>query len=328
MKNNYLYTAACIVLLLATAQCSTTTSITEPAAPQSLVTVNGTPITQEQIDTFLEQKMAGSDGRMSAEQLEQMKAQMQDKAVESFVTRTVLLMECEKENITATPQEIEDAIEEMRSTLPEGMTIDDALESTGMSLAGFHEELSFNLCVKKLFEINLEGDFAPSDDDVRAFYEQNTRSFQVPESVQARHILIRSSEQDDASKRAEKKARAEELRTQLLKGADFARVAAENSDCPSKSRGGNLGTFERGRMVKPFEEAAFSQNIDEIGPVVETRFGYHIIQVQSRTPASQRPFNEVRDQIEAHLEQKNRNTAIRTYIDNLKSNATIVYAQE
>ncbi len=328
MKNRYINAAACIVILLATAQCSTTSTITEPSAPKALVTVNDIHITQEQIDAFLEQKMAGSDGRMPAEQLEQMKAQMQDKAVESFVTRTVLLMECDKENITATPQEIEDEIEEMRGTLPDGMTIDDALESAGMNLTSFQDELSFNLRVKKLLEINVEGDFAPSDSDVRAFYEQNARSFQVQESVQARHILIRFSEQDDASLRAEKKARAEELRAELIKGADFARVAAANSDCPSKSRGGNLGAFERGRMVKPFEEAAFSQNVDEIGPVVETRFGYHIIQVQARTPASQRPFDEVGDQIKAHLEQKNRNAAIRTYIDSLKSNATIVYAEE
>ena len=154
------------------------------------------------------------------------------------------------------------------------------------------------------------------------------RHFEIPESVQASHILIKSSKDEDEKVRAEKRARAEELHKQLVNGADFAKIAAENSDCPSKNQGGNLGTFERGRMVKEFEDAAFSQKVMEIGPVVETSFGFHIIQVQAHTPASQKTFDEVKAQIKTHLEQQNKNKAVRDYIETLKSKATIVYPKK
>lgn len=78
------------------------------------------------------------------------------------------------------------------------------------------------------------------------------------------------------------KAKAEELRARLIKGEDFAKLAQENSDCPSGQRGGDLPPFSKGDMVKPFEDAAFSQKIGEIGPVVKTDFGYHIIKVTAR----------------------------------------------
>ena len=128
--------------------------------------------------------------------------------------------------------------------------------------------------------------------------------------------------------RAEKKARAEELRKQPVNGSDFAKTAAENSDCPSKNKGGSLGSFQRGRMAKAFEEAAFTQKVNEIGPVVETQYGYHIIKVQDHTPPNQKTFEEVKDQIRNHLVQKNKNMAVREYIESLKSKATIVYAEQ
>ncbi len=81
-------------------------------------------------------------------------------------------------------------------------------------------------------------------------------------------------------------------------------------------------------MVKGFEDAAFSQKVDELGPVVETRFGYHIIQVTAHNPASQKSFIEVKDQIKKHLEQNNKNMAVREYIEGLKDKATIVYPKK
>lgn len=93
-----------------------------------------------------------------------------------------------------------------------------------------------------------------------------TRETQT-EHVHARHILVKS------------KSEASSIRQKLLDRADFAQMARLHSICPSSQRGGDLGTFPRGRMVKPFEDAAFSQEPGVIGPVVKTRFGYHIIQV-------------------------------------------------
>ena len=216
----------------------------------------------------------------------------------------------------------------MRKSLPENVTFEDALKASGITLEFLKNDITFKLMVNKLFEANVKETPPPTDAELKEFYEQNKKSFEIPESVQARHILIKCSKDEDEKARAEKRARAEELRKQLAKDADFAKIAAENSDCPSKNQGGSLGSFERGRMVKEFEDAAFSQKVMEIGPVVETSFGFHIIQVQTHTPASQKSFDEVKEQIKNHLEQQNKNTAVRDYIEKLKSTATIVYAKK
>jgi len=300
----------------------------QPPGKEIVVTVNGTPITQAEINADIEQKMAGAAGKMPPEQLEQIKTRMQEKAVDHFITKTVLSAECDKNNINITPEDIDTALSEMTKTLPEGMKLDDALKSSGMTLESLKKDIAFGLRVNKLIEANVKQPAAPTDEALKQFYEQNKSSFEVKETAQASHILIKLSKDDDEKVKAEKRARIEKLRTELINGADFKKIAAENSDCPSKSRGGSLGSFERGRMVKPFEDAAFSQEIMAIGPVIETQFGYHIIQVQERTAASQRPFEEVKDQIKEHLEQTGKNTAVRDYIESLKSKASIVYGKK
>ncbi len=330
MKNRYISAAAVVCVCIMSALTVLGPAQAKDPAPgnEVVVTVNGIQITRAEIDADIEQKLASVAGKMPPEQLEQIKTRMQEKAVDHFITKTVLSAECDKNKISVTPEDIDKTFGEMTKTLPEGMTVDDALKTSGMTLESLKKDIAFNLRVNKLIDANVKQPAPPTEADVKQFYEQNKNSFEVKESAEARHILIKTSKDDDEKVRAEKRARIEKLRTQLVEGADFAKIAAENSDCPSKSRGGSLGTFERGRMVKPFEDAAFSQKINEIGPVVETQFGYHIIQVQKRTPATQRPFEEVKDQIKEHLERTAKNTAVREYIEGLKSKAAIVYGKK
>ena len=87
----------------------------------------------------------------------------------------------------------------------------------------------------------------------------------------ARHILVDSE------------TLCEELKTKILDGADFADVAREHSSCPSGRRGGDLGSFGPGQMVKEFDDVVFSANLDEVQGPVKTQFGYHLLEVTSRT---------------------------------------------
>ncbi len=110
---------------------------------------------------------------------------------------------------------------------------------------------------------------------------QITPILKLPTERMIVKVISRKAEQtlDDAAA----KAKLEEIRTRILNGEDFAKLAAEFSDCPSgKNAGGSLGEFGKGAMVPPFEEAAFNQAIGEVGPLVKTQFGYHIVKVEAR----------------------------------------------
>jgi peptidyl-prolyl cis-trans isomerase D len=137
----------------------------------------------------------------------------------------------------------------------------------------------------------------PTDKEIAAFYKENLKTlFSYPQRVRARHILIAAAPDAPQKVRAEARAKAEKILDQLKKGGDFTKLAAQDSDDQgTRDRGGDLGFFERGQMIKPFEDAAFSLRPGELSAVVETRFGYHIIKVEevkqahTDTPEQARP---------------------------------------
>lgn len=123
----------------------------------------------------------------------------------------------------------------------------------------------------------------------RTVYNANPQRFEAPEQVRVRHVLIRKETEAGLDK-------AQALLKELKAGADFEALAkARSEDKGSGARGGDLGMFARGRMVKPFEDAAFAlQNAGQLSDVVETQFGFHIIQLVEKKPAGKRSFDEVK----------------------------------
>lgn len=138
------------------------------------------------------------------------------------------------------------------------------------------------------------------DGKLKEYYDSNKQQYSRPEQVKARHILLKTEGKDDAVV----KKQAQDLVTQLRAGGDFAALAKQFSEDPgSKENGGDLGFFERGRMVPEFEQAAFSQQVNAIGDPVKTQYGYHIIQVTQKQAAYQMDFALVKDQIFRQLAQ-------------------------
>ena len=139
-----------------------------------------------------------------------------------------------------------------------------------------------------------------SEDDLRKYYAENQKRFTAPEERRASHILIKADKSAPAADRAKAKAKAEELLAQIKsKAAVLADLARKNSDDPgSADKGGDLDFFARGAMVKPFEDAAFSLKPGDTSGVVESDFGYHIIQVTGARGGEVRSFDAVRAEIE------------------------------
>ena len=124
----------------------------------------------------------------------------------------------------------------------------------------------------------------------QSMYKANPKRFETQEEVRVRHILIRTAEPDARNK-------AEDILKELTSGADFEKMAKDKSHDPgSAAKGGDLGMFGRGKMIKPFEEAAFKlQNKGDLSGVVETPFGFHILKLEEKKPAGVRPFAEVKE---------------------------------
>lgn len=145
----------------------------------------------------------------------------------------------------------------------------------------------------------LKKDVTVTDEQLRQHYAANEKRYSVPEERRASHILVKADKSAPAADREKARAKAEKLLADVKKNpASFADVARKNSDDPgSAERGGDLDFFGRGAMVKPFEDAAFALKQGEISGIVESDFGFHIIQVTGVRGGEKKTFEQVRPEL-------------------------------
>lgn len=165
---------------------------------------------------------------------------------------------------------------------------------------------------------NVTGDIKEiSDTDVKAFFDKNKDSYGKPESVKARHILVKT--EDDAKA----------IILQLKAGADFVQLAKDKStEDGAKDSGGDLGKFTKGKMVPEFDTAVFAQKVGTFSAEpVKTEFGYHVILVEAHIPAVAPDFEKLKDRVKEDALNTAKDTKFQTYFDDLRKKAKTEYAK-
>jgi len=167
---------------------------------------------------------------------------------------------------------------------------------------------------------------AVPEEDLRRYYAENESRYTVAEERRASHILIQAPKDAPAAERQKARQRAEELLAEVRKApASFADVARKNSqDQGSAAQGGDLDFFGRGAMVKPFEDAAYAMKPGEISNVIESDFGYHVIQLTAVRGGDKKPFEAMRPEIEVEVK---RQLAQRKYAEAAEQFTNTVYEQ-
>ncbi|MFG6460892.1 SurA N-terminal domain-containing protein [Roseateles sp. DXS20W] len=172
----------------------------------------------------------------------------------------------------------------------------------------------------------LKKDVSFTEEDLRKYYDENASRYGVPEERRASHILIKAERSAPADERAKAKAKAEELLAQVRKNpSSFAEVAKKNSqDEGSAVNGGDLDFFGRGAMVKEFDAAVYAMKAGEISNLVETDFGFHIIQLTGTRGGEKKPFEAVRGEVETEVRKQ---LAQRRYAEAAEQFGNLVYEQ-
>jgi len=291
----------------------------------AVVDVDGAVLSETELEKELKEKMAAMKGKIPAAKMDAARSGMRKRVIEDFIVRSLLAGEIKRRNIKVGDAEITQALDQLQASFPQGTTIETVMKKNKITRAKLREEIAFGLQINKLVLSQPKAKEKPTEKEIRAFYAKNADKFKMPESVRVRHILISKNAGDDPAVKQEKRNKAEALRRQLLSGGNFAELAKAHSDCPSKEVGGDLGTFTRGQMVKPFEDAAFSQKVKEIGPVVETDFGYHVIQVLEKNGPQTMPLDaRTKDMITAFLQRQKQQAAFNALVRDLRSKANVI----
>ena len=294
------------------------------AAPDTPVAaVNGETISRGQLD----RELAGIQGRMARQGQpvpDGALAQIRGQVLDQMIGEELLFQESRKQKINVDDQKIQVQIDEMARSFEDKAAFDLALANAGLSREVLTERLRRQMAIQQLIEEKIVAGLEVAEARADEFYKANPEIFVQPEQVRARHILIRTEAEADAAAKAEARGRIDEIRRKAVEGEDFAALAKTHSQDPgSKENGGDLGFFARGQMVKPFEETAFALKENEISQVVESPFGFHIIQVTGRKPAETVAYETVKPRILEHLKQQAIREKLDAYVDGLRQGAKI-----
>ncbi len=300
--------------------------VPSPAPETILVTVNGIAIRQRDVN----KEVAPQKSRMAASGRlvpDSMVKQMEQRVVQMLVEKQIVKDKIASEGIVITDAQIQTEAEDIAKK--RGMSVEEfektLLERGGVSKADFHEQMRLGLGFKTLMKKAMGTESgAVTEADAKAYYDSNIGRYTKEAQAKASHILVKGGT-DEAGKAAAK-AEADKLLKLVKDGGDFAELAKAHSSCPSSKDGGDLGYFEKGRMVPEFSEAAFSMKVGDVSDVVETQFGYHIIKLTDMKTAGTSTFEDEKANIIKMLESNKEREFAGKYIEDVKGKAKIAWA--
>jgi peptidyl-prolyl cis-trans isomerase C len=294
----------------------------DAAKNDKVAVVNGTVITRGEYETEtkrFERQMAMSGQAPQPGQVDEMKK----KVLDGLVGREVLKQQAAKLGIKADPAEVDKQVAALKQKFPSEDEFKNALKNLNLTEDALKAQFAQDLGIRKMIDEQVASKITITPEETKKFYDSNPDLFKTPEMVRASHILIKVDPKATPEDKAKAKEKIAAAQKRVQGGEDFAKVAKEVSECPSKENGGDLDFFQRGQMVGPFEEAAFALKVGSISDIVETQFGFHVIKVTEKKDAGVMKYDEIKDRIAEHLKQNQVNEQLTKYIDDLKSKAKI-----
>ncbi len=253
-------------------------------------------------------------------------------ALSSLIEREILLQEARKKRIKVSDQELREEIKSYPAFQKAGKFDKEAyfafLDWYGSTPQKFEEEIRREISIAKLREMVLDKvriseeeirdeylkeyeeievryllikpaeEVKIEEKEIEEYYEKSGEDYRIPEKIRVRHILIKEEREERPTEKIK------EIRKRLREGEDFAKLAKEFSQCPSKGKGGDLGFIKRGDREPEFERVAFGLKEGQISRPVRSRFGYHIIKLEERRESHLPPLDEVRERIERTLKEE------------------------
>jgi peptidyl-prolyl cis-trans isomerase C len=295
----------------------------EKQTPEGRVAVvNGSLITQADFVRAMDRvqrRLTGAGKSLDDSQL----LVIRKEVLEGLINAELLYQESQRDGIEVEQGAIDKQLKTLKGRFPNEDIFKSALTKADLSEADLRSEIGRGLAIQQFITKEFVERVAVSTKEVRAYYDGHPQDFKQPEQVRASHILVKNNRHADESQRAEAGEKIRQIQQKLQEGEDFASLAKAFSQCPSSAKGGDLGYFRRGQMVKPFEDVAFALEPGEVSDPVETKFGYHLIKVTDKKPEKTIPYEDIKESIEQYLKDKKTEKEVSIYVQRLKENAKV-----
>lgn len=323
------------MLLLAIVACSAPSSKVTPALTttefaaadyaEAVAEVNGKAITLAELKRAKKIMLANKPGLQVPPLLQK---DFETQALNQLISSELLFQASRNLEMKDLDAQARDRLALVKKGFADQKAFEQELQKIGMDEKMLLESTRRDLAIASFVNTTIAPGVKVEEEEIRKFYDENPDKFQLSEQVRASHILIGVDAKAGAGERKEALQKAEKLRRQLAEGGDFATLARESSTCPSGRLGGDLGFFGKGKMVPPFEKAAFGLEPGALSEVVETQFGYHIIKVVERKPPENISLAAARVKILDYLKAQKTAAAIEEYVGAARKEAKVVLLQQ
>jgi len=228
--------------------------------------------------------------------------------LDRMIDQKLIQQAAKEKGVTATEQQVRERMDEMKEQFGGDASFQMYLAQYGITEDMLKQDVRNQLLIEGL----LKPEIKISEEEIKAYFEENKDMFGEPEQVKARHILV------------ETEAQAKEIRAKLDQGESFEELAKQYStDEASKANGGDLGYFKRGDMVPEFEEVAFSLKPGETSQPVKSQFGYHIIRVEDHKQPVPAKYEEKKEDIRQQILQQKIAEKMEPWLNELRNKAKV-----
>ncbi|MGC8917044.1 MAG: peptidylprolyl isomerase [Thermoanaerobaculum sp.] len=286
---------------------------------QTALKVNGSEITKAQValaKNALMSRMGLQPGMVDDGALTKA-------AVEQLVAMELLAQAAREAKITVDATQVKASLEQEKAQMGGQQAFDAALKSSGLTEAELARLEEQRLLIQQYIEKEVTPNAKASEADVEKYYKEHPEEFKHEEQVKLQMILAMLPPNADDKAKAETKAKAEAAAKRVAAGEDFAKVASEVSDDPSKSRGGEVGWVRKGMLLPELEGPVFALKTGESSQVLESKFGYHVFRVADRRPAGLYSLAEVKDNLTQMLSQRKSSEILQKTVEARKAKAAI-----
>ena len=299
-------------------------STTEAVVDRVVAVVNAEVITLSEVDRaigpFLKEVVRAEDRLERKEQLNRVRRQ----ALDTMIEEKLMDREIKRVGIKVTPREVETVIDDIKKQNKATQEdLERALAKEGMTLEQYKTQIEQRILRTKLVQWSVKVEPKASEKQLREFYEQNAERYRTPETLRPAHILFGIPKEAPPEKVQEVRKNCQGVLDRIRKGEDFGEMALLYSQDPSAKDRGDLGYFKKGELLPAFEKELVRLHVGEVGGIIRTEVGFHLIKLLDRKGGTPMPFEEAKARVQQECFQSEMDRAVKQFITSLKEKSVI-----
>lgn len=287
-------------------------------------------ITRSQFANRLESGFRDIERTAPPAQVAQEKARYKDQLLNEMIAELLIKNRAERMGIVAPAAEVQRMLEQMKTQY--GITsdeqLDQSLRDSGLTRADLELRLRDQIVTSEVIRRELRARADLSDPELRRRYEREKERYRRPQRARVREIVVTPENADDAASFEAARLEAEALAQRARSGGDFAAIATESSDAPTREQGGSLGTVAQGELIAILDSEVFSAQPGTVVGPIQTRAGWHLLLVEERLPSDIPGFDEVKERLRTEASEDEFERDYAAYIENLRKDAFLHVFEE